>query len=382
MKQKSVVALVACDSYDEEAVDAAVQRGIELLGGISSFMKSGEKIVLKPNVLLGTNPEKCVTTHPAVFRAAGRVLKDAGAELSFGDSSGIGSCAANMKRAKLTPVAAELGISLADFDKGRTVPHPDSLLVKQFTIANGVLDADGLISLSKMKTHGLTRFTGAVKNQFGCIPGFRKGQHHAKTPDPDNFATMLVDLNTLIRPRLYIMDGIMAMEGNGPRNGTPRKMGVLLFSTDPIALDALACKLINLDPKLVPTSAPGERAGLGTFHYEEIEIVGETPEQFIAQDFDADRTPALPDSRSFFWTFLKNRITPKPVIDPGLCTKCGTCVGHCPVEPKAVNWHTGDKSRPPSYKYNRCIRCYCCQELCPEGAITLRETLISRIVFR
>ena len=147
--------------------------------------------------------------------------------------------------------------------------------MKKLIIANGVLDCDGLISLPKLKTHGLMRFTGAVKNQFGCIPGFLKGQYHVKLPDPYDFATMLVDINTLIKPRLYIMDGITAMEGNGPRSGKPKQLNVLLLSTDPIALDATACKIINLNPEFVPTSKLGEKAGLGTYHTENIEIVGE-----------------------------------------------------------------------------------------------------------
>ena len=142
-------------------------------------------------------------------------------------------------------------------------------------VADGVLAADGLIGLSKLKAHGLTRLTGAVKNQFGCIPGILKGQFHARIADPYTFATMLVDLNTLVRPRLYVMDAVMAMEGNGPRSGRPKPLNALLFSRDPIALDAIACKMIDLDPEFVPTSKPGELAGLGTYRYENIKVVGD-----------------------------------------------------------------------------------------------------------
>jgi uncharacterized protein (DUF362 family)/ferredoxin len=379
---KSTVALIGCDTYDDKQVSEAVRAGLDLIGGISCFVKPGEKIVIKPNVLIGSNPEKCVCTHPSVFRAVGEVLLASGARVACGDSSGFGSCQANMRKAGLKEVADELGIGLADFDSGRVVTHKEALLKKRFVIANGVLEADGLVSLSKLKTHGLTRFTGAVKNQFGCIPGWTKKQHHAEMPDPYDFATMLVDLNTLLKPRLYIMDGIMAMEGNGPSSGNPRKLGVLLFSRDPVALDAVACKIIAMDPTLVPTFEPGERAGLGTYHDDNIEVVGENVEAFICQDFDIVRKPPVAYPGERMWAFLKNRTCPRPVINKTLCISCGTCVQHCPVTPKAVNWSKGDESRPPVHNYNLCIRCFCCQELCPEGAISINKPLLGRIFFR
>jgi len=379
---KSIVALVGCDTYDDERVYQAVKAGLELLGGVARFIKPDEKITLKPNVLLGMNPDKCVCTHPSVLKAVGRTLLEAGARVYYGDSSGFGKCEANMKRARLKPVADELGIRMADFDKGKEVNHSGALLNKKFVIANGVLESDGLVSLPKLKTHGLTRFTGAVKNQFGCIPGMLKGQYHVKMPDPYNFGTMLVDLNTLIKPRLFIMDGIMAMEGNGPRSGRPRKLGVLLFSADPIALDSIACKIINLNPAFVPTSEPGERAGLGTYHYDSIEVVGDNIETFIDKGFEVIRKPPVSAPSGRIKTFIKGRICPRPAIDRAVCTSCGKCVQACPVTPRAVNWHNGNESIPPAFNYDRCIRCYCCQELCPEGAISIEEPILGRIIFR
>jgi uncharacterized protein (DUF362 family) len=380
--KKSRVALVPCASYDDGEVLAAMKTGFDLLGGIGCFVKAGEKIVLKPNVLIGASPEKCVCTHPAVFRAAGKILLEAGVSVTCGDSPGFGGASVNMSLAGLKKVADELGISLADFSHGRVVMHKTALLNRRFIIANGVLDADGLVSLPKLKTHGLTRMTGAVKNQFGCVPGLLKNQQHARMPDPFNFATMLVDLNTLIRPRLFIMDAVMAMEGNGPRSGRPRKLGVLLLSSDPIALDAVACKLINLDPALVPTSAPGEKAGLGTYHDENIEILGANVEDYLCLDFDVVRKPVVSRTGGRVSKFIKNRFSPRPVINASLCNQCGTCVQHCPVSPKAVDWVGGDQSRPPAHNYNRCIRCFCCQELCPQGAIFVQTPWAGKILFR
>ncbi len=379
---KSKVALVACDSYDDARVYSAVTRGLDLVGGVSNFIKHGEKILLKPNVLFGSDPAKCVTTHPSVFKAAGRLLQEAGAQVSCGDSAGFGSCESNMRRAGLKKAADELSIPLADFDEGQEVIHKAALLNKRFIIANGVLASDGIVSLPKLKTHGLMRFTGAIKNQFGCIPGINKGQFHIKMPDPYDFAAMLVDLNTFIRPRLYIMDGIMAMQGNGPRSGSPRKMNVLLFSSDPVALDAVACRIIGLNPEFVPTSKRGEEAGLGTYHYANIEIVGDGVEQFIAGDFEVVRRRPVSSSGGRVMAFLKNQTCAKPIINQTKCTRCGTCAKVCPVEPKAIDWDPDDKVNFPRHHYDRCIRCFCCQELCPEGAITIKNTLLGDIIFR
>ena len=376
---KTKVALIRCDTYADAQVLKAIRTGLDLLGGISMFAKSGESIVMKPNILIGTDPDKGVTTHPAVFKAVGKLLKEAGASVYYGDSPAFGKSKANLRRSGLKQVGDELGFNLTDFDSGRPVSHKDALLVKKFVIANGVLDSDGLVSLPKLKTHGLVRFTGAVKNQFGCVPGLLKGQYHVKLPDPYDFSAMLVDLNTLIKPRLYVMDGIRAMEGNGPRSGKLKQLNVLLLSSDPIALDATACRIIDLDPEIVPTSKPGEKAGLGTYHIENIELVGESVESFLDPGFEVNRTPPVPSSGGRFRTFMKNRITQRPVIDKAECTSCGICVEMCPVEPKAVDWHKGDQSKPPKHDYDRCIRCYCCQETCPEGVIFIDSPLMGRL---
>ena len=376
---KSNVAIVRCGSYNTEEVSKAVSRGLELMGGAESFVKQGEKILLKVNLLVGEVPEKCVNTNPAVFRAVAELFATKGAIVLYGDSPGFGTPLAAAKKSGIADVAKELKIEEADFKEGREVFFEQGNQNKSFYIANGVLDADGLISLPKMKTHALERFTGAIKNQFGCVVGMRKGEFHVKLPDATDFARMLVDLNSFVKPRLYIMDGIMAMEGNGPRGGTPRAMNVLLFSTDPVALDATASRMINLNPLYVPTTLIGGQTGAGTFNEEEIEIVGDALNDFICMDFNVERTPVKTVKKNSVNTFLKNRLIAKPVIIEDKCTQCGTCVHSCPVEGKAINWLNGDKTKAPVYDYKKCIRCYCCQEMCPESAIVLKDPVIIKV---
>jgi len=154
---KSVVALVSCESYEEEKVFDAVRRGIELLGGVCSFIKPGENIILKPNALVGDNPERCISTHPSVLKAVGEVFGSAGCNLFYGDSPGFGKPSKQLRKAGLSQAAEELGIKLADFETGSVVSFNHSPFVKRFVIAQGVLESDGLISLSKLKTHQLTR---------------------------------------------------------------------------------------------------------------------------------------------------------------------------------------------------------------------------------
>jgi uncharacterized protein (DUF362 family)/Pyruvate/2-oxoacid:ferredoxin oxidoreductase delta subunit len=377
---------VHCDQYDETLVQQAVQRGIDLLGGITQFISQGESILLKPNVLSGSPPEKCVTTHPLVCKAVAACCLQAGATVSIGDSPGrLGKAIHSLKKAGLLDVAQSLGLHIADFDTGTTVSFPEGSLQKQFTIAKGVLAANGLISLPKMKTHGLMRITGAIKNQFGCIPGLLKGEFHFKLPNTSLFAQMLVDLTRFLKPRMYILDGIIAMEGNGPGGGAPKSMNVLLFSTDPAALDATFCRLIGLDPQQVLTLQWAEKLGLGTYHADQIELVGDPGESFQDLQFDVGH-----GTSPFDWDrgaplhrllpILKHFLSPRPVITPSLCTRCGTCVQMCPVTPKAVDFHPGDRSQPPMYMYTRCIRCYCCQELCPESAIAIRVPWLGRLI--
>ena len=380
---KSKVALVHCKSYQRDEVEAAVKQGIELLGGVDQFAKAGEKVFFKPNLLTAKDEQSLVVPNAEVLRAVVQTFAQVDAEFTYGDSPGHGKGTAVAKKAGYETALADLPIVGIDLEEAETVSFPEGNLVKKFEISKDILAADGVISVSKMKSHALTRMTGAIKNQFGVIPGARKAEFHGRLPDAGSFSKMLIDLNQLVKPRLFIMDGVIAMEGNGPANGTAKEMHVLLFSTDAAALDATVCRMMNLDIQLVETLVYAKEFGFGNVDEDQIEIVGDPLESFIQSDYDVNRSPvstAISLSSKSVQFLMRNFVTPKPVILADKCVNCGQCVRICPAEPKAVNYHDGDRKKIPSYHYNDCIRCYCCQEMCPHEAIIVETPLIGKIV--
>lgn len=382
VRQKpSRVAVIACHSYDAATVSAAVQKGLARLGGASAFAKPGEKILLKPNMLAASAPDKAVTTHPAVFKAVAEIFLGAGGKLSYGDSPGIGHPRRTAAKCGIMRAAEDLGIPLADFVTPVQVSFPEALLLKQMHLAAGAVQADGIISLPKMKTHALTLLTGAIKNQFGCVPGLLKNEFHVKMPDIRRFSQVLVDISRFLRPRLYIMDGIQAMSGNGPRGGDVFPMNVLLFADDPVAMDAVFCKLTGIDPEWMPIMKTARDSGLGTYEWHEIEILGEDVLPLIRSDFPVKRRPieqsAAPGP---FPPQLKQWLSARPVIDRRSCQHCGHCISQCPLSPKALNWADPKNRKTPVYNYSLCIRCYCCQEICPAQAISVHVPWPERLL--
>lgn len=376
---KSLVALVPCENYDEENVYKAISKGIELIGGIDNLINKNEKILVKPNLLSGSNPEKTITTNPAVFEAVLRYLKEKEyTNISYGDSpAGVYKMEEIVKVTKLKDKADKYNIKLGDFENYKTVNNPNGKVAKKFTLCNGVIDADAIISVSKMKTHALENITGAIKNQYGCIYSNRKALGHAKYPNSNIFARMLIDLNLYLKPRLYIMDGIIAMEGNGPASGDPVPMKTILVSKDPVALDSVFSILIDLNPEYVPTNVYGDKYDLGTMDFNKIDIVTLDGILSVDEIFNKYGNPNFVVNRKkrSFWNIRSllhkaNKRMHKPVVDLNLCIACGKCEETCPVKGKAVHSGNGNKAK---YDYAKCIRCYCCQEICPAKAISRKD---------
>ncbi len=376
---KSKVVLINCNSYDEELLVEKLKKGFELLGGLDKLVKKDEKILLKLNLVRGAEPQRAVTTHPDIAVALARILNEAGYQkVSAGDSCGFGSTAKIMKELSLDTKFKKYNVALADFDEGIRIENEQGIHAKKFVLAKEVVETDALISVSKMKTHALEYITGAVKNQYGCIQGLNKAKGHTVYTSQESFAKMLIDLNLTVKPRFYIMDGITAMEGNGPTSGTPVQMNVILMSRDPVAIDSVFSRLINLDPGNVPTNVFGEKMGLGKYKKEDIELVTDTGEtdfdfiisKYMKPDFDVIRSRHTSRGLMKLVTGL-SVFKRRPRIKAELCKKCGVCVEACPVDGKAISFKNG-RSKPPVYNYRKCIKCFCCQEMCPHKAIEVK----------
>jgi uncharacterized protein (DUF362 family)/Pyruvate/2-oxoacid:ferredoxin oxidoreductase delta subunit len=372
----SSVALVYCDSYAYKQVYEAVSKGIDLLGGIDQFALAHERILLKPNLLTGANPERCITTHPLVFKAVGQIFSSTGAKVVFGDNPGVVSVFSAAKKSGFSRVAKELGIDFGDFHTYVSTHHIEHGIKTEFQIAKAVFDCNGVISIPKFKSHSFTRITGCVKNQFGCLPFLQKRIFHARLPDSKEFAKMLLRLNQSINPRLYIMDAIWAMEGDGPSAGTPKQLNVLGFSTDPIALDAVMCRIISLDPYCVPTLLNGYKFGYGEIEQSKIQILGNNIEEFQIDDFEINRSNTETLCENGLSGKIILQFSKRPVIIRDKCVNCGNCSLACPTDPKAIQFKHGGVKETPTISYNNCIRCYCCQEVCLVGAIALKIKLL------
>ena len=376
---KSKVVLLPCREYDEEKIHMLLKQGLDFLGGVETLIPKDAKILLKPNLLKKAEVEKAVITHPVVVGAFAGILRENGYEnIVLADSCGHGTTQAVIRGTGMDTYLEKYHIPAVDYSEGVKTAYPQGVQAKEFILPKELLEQDCVISLSKMKTHALERITGAVKNSYGFVYGFHKAKGHTQYPSADSFARMLIDLNKCVAPKLYVMDGIVAMEGNGPGSGDPVPMNVLLMSTDPVALDSVFSRLVYLKPEMVPTNYHGEKMGLGTWKEEEITLLTPDGEISMAEavkkygnpDFNVDRT----EVRNNIWTRMAgalNIFQKKPYIEADKCVRCGICVQSCPVPGKAVDFRKG-KDKPPVYDYKKCIRCFCCQEMCPKKAIKVK----------
>jgi uncharacterized protein (DUF362 family)/Pyruvate/2-oxoacid:ferredoxin oxidoreductase delta subunit len=362
---KSSVSIVKCQDYDEEEVLAALRQSIDLIGGIQTFVRKGNHVLLKPNLLYGKSPEKAVTTHPSILRGMIQIVREAGGIPFIGDSPSVGSLMKTAEKAGVKAVADEMKCPLVEFNQPVLPPKRKGKIFKQLEIDQTVLEVDVIINLPKFKTHSLTLLTLAVKNLFGCIPGPRKALWHLKAgEDRKTFAQILVDVYQIIHPSLTILDGIVGMEGNGPNSGQPIPLGLILASGDSLSLDQIVCDLLGVSRKSLLTNRVAFEQGLGK---DGIEVVGEKVEDVRIPHFQFP-TLSQPDWNlpGFLRRALKNALTSKPVVQEEICNACDRCSEICP--PKAL----ARKGKDLVFDYEQCIRCFCCLEVCPEGAISIK----------
>ncbi len=372
------VALVRCREYEAGQVEAAVRQAVNLLGGIESFVRPGQRVLVKPNLLLPSDPARAIVTHPTVVRAVVKLAHEAGGRVIIADNPATplphSAWSAAYDKAGWAAVAAETDAELNTHIIPQQHPHPEGRLLKRVDVSSFLTEADVVLSLPKLKTHGLMRFTGAVKNLFGVVPGPLKFGYHVKLQTVDRFAEMLLDLASFVRPALTVMDAVVGMDGDGPSAGRPFPIGAVLAGTNPVAVDVAALTLVGHDPTSVPTVA----AAIGRGWTTDLELLGDDLAALRVEGF---RLPPGGSHTGMEWApdFLRQWGVKQLVASPFVterCIGCGACVVNCPAQTISL---VEGRARIALAK---CIRCYCCHELCPEQAIVLRQPWLGQMMAR
>ncbi len=368
---RTIVSLNRCAAYDIDTLRSVISTGLAPFGGMAAFVSRGDRVLLKPNLLSAKDPSRAITTHPHIVETVAALVREAGGEPFVGDSPGgaIRGIERVWENTLMREMAERAGLELVNFEASSS-QEIDTGKYKLY-IARPVLDADVVINLPKLKTHSLTLLTGAVKNMFGVVPGFRKAEMHKIFPKPSEFAAMLVELYSHVRPSLNIMDAVLAMEGNGPSSGVPKETGLIAVSDDAVAMDAVISEVIGFKPgKIDTTRLAGER-GLGVSERERIEVAGDAAGTVI-EDFDLPSNLGMRLIPGPLAKMVAPLVWLKLVIDTEKCTGCGMCFRSCPV-----------KTIVPDEKkfrvvHDECVQCMCCHELCPENAVEINLSWLAR----
>ena len=376
-----MVTIHQCSSYQKEDLHRAVSEAIADVGGFEKYVRPGETVLLKVNLVIGKGPEVAATTHPAFVAELARQLKAFGCRVIIGDSPGGPFNAAMLRRSYrvtgMMQAAEESGAELSYQTEIKEIVRPEGKMLKALTVTAMSQEADKVISVCKLKTHGMMTYTGAAKNMFGTIPGTMKAEYHVRMPKMEDFADALIDICEATRPVLSLMDAVIGMEGNGPTGGTPRKIGAVLASPNPYELDLVAADLIGLKRTQVPTIQAAATRGLAPGAVEQVQIAGDSPEMFRISDFKLpDHIHADLSQGGFLPKFGMKLLRPRVKFDPSRCVGCGECAANCPA--KVITM----KNRKPVVDYHRCIRCFCCQELCLRNAVSVKESWIFKLANR
>lgn len=375
MKEKTVVSLVRCGAYADEQVLEALRASMHSLGGMEAYVKPGQKVLIKPNLLMRRSPERATTTHPSVIRAVVSLVQEVGGMAIIAESPG-GPFSPSVLRwvyegTGMKKVAQETGAVLNEDTRTAVLHAPEGKEIQRIDVMQVVLDADVLISVGKLKTHGLSRMTGAVKNLYGLVPGTVKVDYHARFPDREQFCNMLVDVCEAAKPALAVIDAVECMEGEGPSGGSARFVGALITSPNPHAADAVGASLIGLSTDSVPTLRWAEERGLLPVY----RVDGETVEFLRVADFHVPMGKAPGQSGIEKLAQRIRFLRSKPVFPHIRCNGCGICVRSCP----AKTIHMNDQNRP-EVDLKHCIRCYCCQELCPQNDVIIKRHPLMRLL--
>lgn len=368
------VALTPLADYTPSQVKSALIRLLEPLGGMQQFVKPGQRVLLKPNMLAGKPPEKAVTTHPEIVRAAIELAQDAGGIVSVGDSPGIGNPESVARKSGIFEVIEATGVRFAPFEKSVKIKTRTGTF-HELEVAQDILDADIIINLPKLKTHQMMGLTCAVKNMFGAVVGLRKPRLHLQAgTDKGFFALMLLELCEQLAPTLNIVDAVVGMEGEGPGSGDPVQIGALLAGSHAQAVDTVATELVGMRSQQVWTQQKALDTNRPYTRLEELILVGHPLAQLHIDHFrPAKMTDVNFGLKGVFKKYLKNSITARPVVDSATCRLCNDCVNHCPPEAMLI------KNRMLRIDYEKCIRCFCCQELCPHGALHTKQGLLLKL---
>lgn len=345
----------------EDRVDDAVNEAVNLLGGLSRFIKPRGTYLIKPNLFTTKTPQQGATTDMRIVLTIAKRIKKLGAEPV------VGECPAMAAYARPDTVFEGLGIrklceesnvalKVLDREKPLKIKTEESVILNEFWFPEFVLECDGIINVPKLKTHVLTTLTCAVKNLFGLQQGGSKARYHVLTRnDPERFSHLLLDLYISIKSKVKInvVDSIICMEGEGPTTGDPVNLGLIIAGTDAVAVDMVASIIMGWDPMEVGTNYLAVKRGLAPSDISEIEIVGEALEDVI-RPFKKPQTHQ--DGRQFIDAYM-------PIIcDEARCINCGICCQICPGKAIEIHEH-------PIFDKEKCMQCFCCIELCPQGAL-------------
>lgn len=368
----SKVSILRCNAYEPGLVQAAVRRAVDLIGGPSSFIKPKSRVLLKPNILMGKEPQYGITTHPEVVRAVIKILKDLDCQIIVGDGPTVwGKQMDNIEAVYeitgIKKVCEEEGVVLVNFDKRRWRG--------KFPLTTLVDTCDYIVNVPKLKTHNLTILTGAVKNLFGLISGTYKTELHKNYFNAQDFSNILVDIYELARPVLTIVDGILAMEGDGPAtSGKPRSLNLLFASNDGVAMDSVLAVIMGLEPFDILTTKEAFKRGLGEGRIDSISILGLALEEAKGKKFLLPATSLKKKLPEPIINLAKKLIKYYPCAERDNCVSCAVCIQACPN--KAITM----KNKGIDFDYSKCIACFCCQEMCPNSAIKVRKSLFTKIL--